>query len=50
MPCHGTSLGLIHLNSKLTKGLGTWSGGLTPGGPEAPEGGLCIVFPSIPFP
>jgi len=46
----GANLGLIHLNTGLNQGLATWSGGLALGGPEAPEGGLCFVFPSIPFP
>jgi len=46
----GATLNLIHVNSRITQGLGTWSGGLAPGDPEAPKGGLCVVFPSIPFP
>jgi len=46
----GVTLGLIHLNSRLTQGLGTWSGGLTPRCTKAPKGGLCVLFPLIPFP
>ena len=36
----GANLGLIHLNSRLNQGLGTWSGGLATRGIEVPEGGL----------
>ena len=36
----GETLGLIHWNAKLTEGLDTWSGGLAPGGPKAPKGGM----------
>lgn len=46
----GAIFGLIPLNVMLTQGLGTWSGGLAPGGPKAPKGGLCVVFRSIPSP
>ena len=45
----GMNLGLICVNSRLTEGLGTWSGGLALTGPEASEGSLCVVFLSIPF-
>jgi len=46
----GANLGLIHLKARLTQGLGTWSGGLALGGPEAPKGGFCVVFLLIPLP
>ena len=45
----GVNLGSIHLNVRLTQGLGPSGGGLAHGGLEAPKGDLCAVFLPIPF-
>ena len=54
-PSHGGLVmgaigGLVQLKSKLTQGLGTWSGWLALGGPVAPEEGQFVFCLSIPLP